>query len=873
MARSILGSLLQGNAPDDDALEDDGKPSEHLTRELVDCFHERWTDDGVNINNVMEFICNRLQVPMDDFCWDAFNSAKEREILVCEQIYQWVKHHDDLANGDTMQKFTQATTVVLNIHDAVKGNARTVCNMNPESVSVRRMLPEALRSPDILSMYNDHMLRHDQKTNSNFQNAFMCMREQLESLDFLRAGDSFFKKVKLQICGGEIDSLAYEAATTISEFVQQYGSYSTSMSVWRWLTNPLNNQKGIIEYLTENKLVEAPDLEVDSHFRSYAGDAFGIGSGVYDSLNDIFYPYISPTSEWIEFAQGHARARQAIMGKNFDYAPPQSSTVCVVHLHCAFPYSTYDEVQGTPGQRDVQSLLRALPEAWKWPLVKSAPVGAQWREAYEFECATHLSVKLPQSEALAAHLASRIPADPCSPDPPHFEEHPYGISWMVQPLNDETASALKLIVNEDLLALILEDEKCVHPIHRVWGPKGSECMEVGNCVPPFGETGTFAMHLGDDRYAIFTRQPPRRPRILLTPQEWRDMVSHQTTLYKKDLRDVFVQHGNRFFMPDIGRTAFDCDALEIDQIFDCQSFEPHDKHHCYAYMGRLLFEVGELDHHEGTLFFQGIGGCGKSTILNAIKPFWPRHLIATLSSNMQSQFGMASLAHGKVVMCSEVSEELNLPQEEWQDATGGGTLSLARKFKDPLVMDWLAQFVWAGNQFPKRWKNQQMQVSRRLAGVLMNNPVRGRDGTIAQRISKKLGSLQRKIILAYFTLLHAYGNTDPMSQEDRLPPAFRSFLKTGREATNPMLAFINEGSYVKKEMGASMLLEDLRQLFNEWRINNDMGKTVRWSEDVYKSAFSELDLVIEKSATYGEGEESLTNVTIVHHLRNMREGF
>ena len=84
-----------------------------------------------------------------------------------------------------------------------------------------------------------------------------------------------------------------------------------------------------------------------------------------------------------------------------------------------------------------------------------------------------------------------------------------------------------------------------------------------------------------------------------------------------------------------------------------------------------------------TLFFEGIGGLGKSTVLKAMNPFWAPHKRAILSSNMQPQFGMSSLVHGDVAFWTEVAADLNLPQEEWQDATGGAMLNLAIKHKEP----------------------------------------------------------------------------------------------------------------------------------------------------------------------------------------------
>ena len=79
-----------------------------------------------------------------------------------------------------------------------------------------------------------------------------------------------------------------------------------------------------------------------------------------------------------------------------------------------------------------------------------------------------------------------------------------------------------------------------------------------------------------------------------------------------------------------------------------------------------------------------------------------------------------------------------------------------------------AQHFWVGNSRPG-FKNDQNQMGRRLAGVLMPFPVNPRDGNIPLVIDRKLGNLNRREILAYHQFIKLTGNTDPMSQPNRLP--------------------------------------------------------------------------------------------------------
>jgi len=81
----------------------------------------------------------------------------------------------------------------------------------------------------------------------------------------------------------------------------------------------------------------------------------------------------------------------------------------------------------------------------------------------------------------------------------------------------------------------------------------------------------------------------------------------------------------------------------------------------------------------------------------------------------------------------------------------------------------------------------------------MAHSVAVRDGNIIKRLLKKLGSLQRKEVLAYEEFVALTANEDPMATPDKLPPAFADYYRKGRRATDPVEDFLSEGTFVRKE--------------------------------------------------------------------------
>lgn len=337
-----------------------------------------------------------------------------------------------------------------------------------------------------------------------------------------------------------------------------------------------------------------------------------------------------------------------------------------------------------------------------------------------------------------------------------------------------------------------------------------------------------------------------------TTTHWKELTIRKETRvrgrdgkswYKPFWNEETDEYKYAYFRVDTGRTWLDCDTPEINKIYDTQMFTDADKHMLFACKGRTLFQVGELDKYEMTLFYQGVGGCGKSTAMKQQQAFWPAHLRGILSSNIEPKFGMSQvLQNGKTraIFCNEVSEDLKLDQTEWQTSVSGEQGSYAVKNAKPLVCTVLAQHMWCGNTFPVHFRNKQSQVSRRLAGVLMNKAVKERDNSIGERMSKSAGTLLRKEVLAYRDFLQQWGTTDPMSKVDRLPPAFAEFYRASQRKNNPFLEFLENGLSKYFHKSDSLWTSEIfmKRAYKHYQKDNN-ERVGRWGTELYMSACTE----------------------------------
>jgi hypothetical protein len=866
-------------------------PPPHVFERLVDEFYATWMTDesGLTVSNVTERTMARLG--LETFEWDAFDYRLKEEELKHMKLTTFLHLHRMVGSQAHLQ-LMQIADVFHNARDVFQHSARLVCNLRPRAsiAEVGSLLPEEWRDPERLEEENVNIHTYDfnKKKNPPALNVFVHLQRILMTCNYRRAHGKFFRRVVLP---GDIETLAFEEAINIPDFVALHCSHERDVRAWRWTM-----KKGVFEqvvsYLTHRPLREAPDLDECHHLRSYGGDEYGRGAGVYDARSDMIFWY-HMRDEWEHMAQEVQKRRRALYRvgggpkrrkheQEYVCTAPRPGDVCVVHLRVPFPHDIYAEV-----------VYAAAP-----------PRHLRWREAFAFEVADY-ATEVPAGVAarLASRAPCRSPAAGCAwqwvyTAPPGSRcldaDYPalaadlrkgnyyYQSKDLTQLLAgrsiEEASGALEhgyVTLDEGGFAVPL-------PTPRL---RRFELTEEEWCAAGGGDAGPLAWCAHQDdasrglAWECVGSEPPeggvelrheglaahlaRRGREL-SPAEWEALGAPAVAAnaYVRDAEGrCYRGVGRRYFVRDLGASWADVATPELDHIFDCQGFSAHDRFFLYALLGRLFFEVGELDDAQLTLFFEGIGGSGKLTLLQAMYSFWAPHRRAILSPNMQPQFSMGSLAHGDVAFCTEVSADLNLPQAEWQAATGGASLQLAVKRNEPIERKWRSQFLWAGTAFPRHWNNVHGQVSRRLAGVLFHKPVNPRSLTLLEDIRAKGGLLQRRCVLAYHLFVRLLAGRDPMSDPARLPPAFREFYDHGRRESDPMEAFLSLDTYVVA--GDKMLLEHFRALFARFH----QGTPPRWGAELYGPAFRARGLSVVRMERVTLGDESYSNVDVVVGVR------
>jgi len=100
----------------------------------------------------------------------------------------------------------------------------------------------------------------------------------------------------------------------------------------------------------------------------------------------------------------------------------------------------------------------------------------------------------------------------------------------------------------------------------------------------------------------------------------------------------------------------------------------------YVLIGRLIYEVGELDGWQVLPFLKGAASSGKSTILTRVcRGLYEAADVGTLSNNIERKFGLSALADKLIFIGPEIKSDIaleqvtfSLSQSESPPAAGGG---------------------------------------------------------------------------------------------------------------------------------------------------------------------------------------------------------
>ena len=141
-------------------------------------------------------------------------------------------------------------------------------------------------------------------------------------------------------------------------------------------------------------------------------------------------------------------------------------------------------------------------------------------------------------------------------------------------------------------------------------------------------------------------------------------------------------------MPE-GASWWGHQPLVLDRILNHQRVPPEARLVLLAMIGACLFDIGETIPHpdfpwkqminrlEVILFIWGLGGVGKSTVLNMLSAIFndDPDLVGVLENQSDDSFGLDKIKHAFVVVAQDVDSKFNISPTTLTGMTSGTPLS------------------------------------------------------------------------------------------------------------------------------------------------------------------------------------------------------
>lgn len=309
----------------------------------------------------------------------------------------------------------------------------------------------------------------------------------------------------------------------------------------------------------------------------------------------------------------------------------------------------------------------------------------------------------------------------------------------------------------------------------------------------------------------------------------------------------------KFFDTELGDVSMpwrDIPTPFLDSIMDYQGFSTEVKRWMFILLGRLLYNVNELDGWQVIPFFKGAASSGKSTlVLRVAKQFYEAIDVGCLSNNVERKFGLSAFHDKFLFVAPEIKSDLVLEQAEFQSMCSGEDITINTKFQKAYSKCWTTPGVLAGNEVPG-WCDNAGSIQRRIILFDFHKQVTAGDARLGDKLETELPKVLVKCNRAYLEAVRAWGDANIWTV---VPEYFKNTRDSLAQQTNVVEGFLGSGDVV---FGEAMFcpMEEFKLALKAFVQQNNY-KAIKLTWDVFRGPLEKYNITKKRETLEYNGRK------------------
>jgi len=320
-----------------------------------------------------------------------------------------------------------------------------------------------------------------------------------------------------------------------------------------------------------------------------------------------------------------------------------------------------------------------------------------------------------------------------------------------------------------------------------------------------------------------------------------------TTKTERDpLDDLFLEYESEDFKSlatnvtackyfDIEFESKPLDELEtpiLDSIYKYQGMDDDVIKINKMFLGRMLYNVGELENWQVIHMLLGAGGTGKSTITNIVRNFYESEDVGIMGNNFSKTFGLSDICDKFAFVAPEIKKDWGIDQAEFQEIVSGGKINVNVKHHPSRRVEWITPGLLAGNENPG-FVDNACSIQRRVVVTRFDKKVDDGDPQLGRKLEKEIGSIIKQCNLYYLERVNTYRNKDIWKW---LPAYYLETQKMMAAASNALYAFM-DSDILEFDDDAYIPMDEFFKRFNLFCMENNFQKP-KINVDFYRTPFN-----------------------------------